>query len=147
MTRDWPQRWIDQGAAAVQLIAITPYRQLAGEIELALSEHYSDRTSWQRMLRGEVLEGADLEGEVRRARSLLTPALQRYTDVSFETLKLSYPVLERVTRVKSWRLEKEPEYRGRLIGARGQYLMFEGGRVLNLRAHSGHQVEVSVISQ
>ena len=76
VTRDWPQRWVDQGAAAIQLIAITPYRQLAGEIEIALSEYYSDRTSWQRMLKGEVLEDADLEGEVKRARSLLKPELQ-----------------------------------------------------------------------
>ena len=146
VTRDWPQRWIDQGAQAIQLVAITPQRQLAGEIELALSEHYSDRTSWQRMLKGEVLADADLEGEVKRARSLLSPDLQVYTDVDFATLRFAYPSLESITKVKSVKLERERVLRGRLIGARGQYLIFEGGRVMNLRAHSGHQVRVAQVS-
>ena len=65
MTRDWPTRWIDQGAAAVKVIAETPYRQLAGQIEVALSAHYRDKTVWQRMLKGELLADADLASEER----------------------------------------------------------------------------------
>ena len=46
-------RWIDQGASRGILLAKVPYRQLAGEIEVALKEHISDKTAWQRMLKNE----------------------------------------------------------------------------------------------
>jgi hypothetical protein len=59
-----PTRWIDQGAAWAVQIAEVPYRQLAGRIEVALKALYTDRTAWQRMLKGETLEGIDLAGEI-----------------------------------------------------------------------------------
>jgi hypothetical protein len=37
-------------------------------------------------------------------------------------------------------LAKEPLVEGRLIGIKGQYLMWEDGRVLNVRNHSGYHV-------
>jgi len=146
VTRDWPTRWVDQGAAAIQVIAETPYRQLAGQIEVFLSQHYSDRTSWQRMLKGEVLEGADLETEVLRARALLPPELNIYSEVEHPSLYINYPVLESINRVKSIKLAKVSSHQARLIGARGQYLIFEGGTVINLRAHTGYHVKISALN-
>ena len=145
VTRDWPTRWIDQGASAVHVIAETPYRQLAGQIEVFLTQHYSDRTSWQRMLKGENLEDADLEAEVLRARALLPPELSIYGEVDHSPLYFTYPMLEQINRVKSLKIEKIPSFKGRLIGARGQYLVFEGGTVLNMRAHTGYHARVSLV--
>ena len=50
VTRDTniPTRWLDQGAGAAIRLAEVPYRQLAGEIEVAMKAHLSDRTQWQR---------------------------------------------------------------------------------------------------
>ena len=144
VTRDWPTRWVDQGAAGVHVIAETPYRQLAGQIEVFLSQYYSDRTSWQRMLKGEVLEGADLESEVLHARSLLPQELSIYSDIDHTPLYFTYPILESITRVKSIKLDKVPLLQSRLIGARGQYLIFEGGMVFNIRSHTGYHVRISL---
>ena len=46
-----PTRWIDQGAWQAIKLAKTPNRYIAGLIEVALKEHISDRTQWQRMLK------------------------------------------------------------------------------------------------
>ena len=145
VTRDWPTRWVDQGAADIQVIAETPYRQLAGQIELFLSQHYSDRTSWQRMLKGEVLQGADLEAEVQRAQALLPSELSIYSEVKHTSLYLNYPIIKSISRVKSIKLDKVSSHQGRLLGARGQYLIFDGGTVVNLRAHTGYHVKISAI--
>ena len=153
VTRDWPTRWIDQGAAAVKVIAETPYRQLAGQIEVALSAHYRDKTVWQRMLKGELLADADLASEGETAVQRLSTELQQYHSLDQPALRFIYPLLEPIKRVKSVKLDKLDKltdeargsadtltYRGQLMGARGQYLIFRGGVVLNLRAHTGYHV-------
>ena len=45
-----PSRWVDQGAVGAIILANTPYRQLAGEIEVVLKDVMSDRTQWRAML-------------------------------------------------------------------------------------------------
>ncbi len=52
VTRDtnMPYRWIDQGASGATVIANTPYRQLAGLIEVALKDTFADKTQWRAML-------------------------------------------------------------------------------------------------
>ena len=57
-----PTRWIDQGASQAIKIAEVPYRQLAGEIEVALKDMFTDKTNWRRMLKNEVAD-FDLENE------------------------------------------------------------------------------------
>jgi hypothetical protein len=44
--------------------------------------------------------------------------------------------------VTSVSFEKSPEVSGRLMGIKGQYLIWEDGRVLNVRNQSGVHVEV-----
>ena len=44
-------RWNDQGAVEGVVVCKTPYRQLAGEIEVALKAHYNDKTYWANMLK------------------------------------------------------------------------------------------------
>ena len=55
-----PTRWMDQGARQAIKLAKTPNRYTAGLIEVALKEHISDRTQWQRMLKNQLVEGVDL---------------------------------------------------------------------------------------
>ena len=49
-------RWTDQGAVEGLVLAELPTRKLAGELELALAEHVSDRTDWRRMLQNRVTD-------------------------------------------------------------------------------------------
>ena len=45
-----PSRWIDQGASGAVVLARTPYRQLAGLIEVSMKSHFMDKTNWRKML-------------------------------------------------------------------------------------------------
>ena len=45
-------------------------------------------------------------------------------------------------KIKSLSFDKTPLIEGKLIGIKGQYLIFEGGEVLNIRKHNGYSVEI-----
>ncbi len=142
-----PTRWIDQGAAWAVMIAEVPYRQLAGLIEVALKDLYTDRTAWQRMLKNEPAPEVDLEREAMQIAQHLNdtqPELAKYLIPveNLDPITLRYPVADPPTKVKSVNLGKVGGIESVLRGARGQYLIFEGGAVLNVRRHSGFFVTI-----
>ena len=137
-----PTRWIDQGAHKGIILAEVPYRQLAGAIEVALKSHVSDKTNWQRMLKNEVLADIDLVQEKNRIINLLPEELRQYRSANDEILELIYPVQSYPAKVTSLSLDKMPVIELPLSGIRGQYFMFEGGPVINIRKHSGYEVEL-----
>lgn len=136
-----PTRWIDQGANKAIILAETPYRQLAGAIEVSLKAHLSDKTNWMKMLRNEFNQDIDLLKEKERVYNLLDDSLKQYISPNNEILELIYPVQQYPEKVKSISLDKQPEINSKLMGIRGQYLIFEGGNVINIRKHSGYEVE------
>lgn len=137
-----PTRWIDQGAVAALPIARVPFRQLAGLIEVELKASMSDRTDWRAML--SAVDGAeqDLLSLRERIPGLLPSQLHCYLLPAEEPILIHYPVLYYPTKVKSVQLAKQPLVQGRLVGIKGQYLIWEDGQVLNVRNHSGHHVEI-----
>lgn len=137
-----PVRWIDQGAVAAVLLARVPYRQLAGLIEVDLKRLLPDKTNWRAMLK-QVLPDTSLLHEAReKAATALREDLRQYLLPDEIPTVLDYPVLAYPPKIASVNLEKTPEVTGRLLGVKGQYLIWEDGRVLNVRNHSGHHVEV-----
>ncbi len=134
-----PTRWIDQGAVKAIKLAKTPYRQLAGEIEVFLKQFYADKTGWQKMLKNEI-EQADLVEAKRNAASLLRNDLKQYLCLDNEVLEIKYPVLKYPQKVKSLNFDKTPQIEGVLTGIKGQYLIFDTGEVLNIRRFSGYFV-------
>jgi hypothetical protein len=136
-----PTRWIDQGAAAGIILATVPYRQLAGQIEVSLKEYFTDKTNWQKMLKNETGDALDLLSEKQRAKTLLSEELQPYISGNDEILNLVYPVNKYPVKVTSLSFEKVPNIEMKLEGVRGQYFIFEGGNVLNIRSKSGYEVE------
>jgi hypothetical protein len=135
-----PVRWIDQGAVAALAVARTPYRQLAGLIEVDLKRSMADRTNWQAMLRQVEPEPDALLQLRNELPGLLREDLHTYLLPDAMPEVLRYPVLHYPAKVVSMQLAKEPLVEGRLIGIKGQYLMWEDGRVLNVRNHSGYHV-------
>ena len=133
-------RWIDQGAAAALRIAETPYRKLAGEIEVALKEHFSDRTVWQRMLAGAPVDPDELLRVRRDALAAIPAPLAPWALPDEPVTALVYPVSQHPAKPRSVDLGRDGSVTGRLVGVRGQYLLFEGGAVLNVRRHTGHHV-------
>ena len=144
VTRDQqiPTRWIDQGAWQAIRLAEVPYRQLAGEIEVHLKDYLSDKTNWQQMLKN-VRAEEDLLQRKDEIAALLPEAFYDYISDNDEITTIEYPVLAYPEKVKSINLDKTPEVSGKLMGIKGQYLMFEGGAVINIRKHTSYLVELS----
>lgn len=142
-----PTRWIDQGAAWAVQIAETPYRRLAGELEVSLKDLYTDRTAWQRMLKGETLAGVDLDAEMARiAEHVAADETRAFLKApeELERITISYPIRNAPSKVRSLGLQKQPTIESTLEGIRGQYLLLEDGYVMNMRRHAGFVVEVEV---
>ncbi len=145
ITRDTqvPIRWIDQGAHAAIVLAQVPYRRLAGEIEVALKPHISDKTNWRAMLQN-IFEPADLPAIKQQMIAHLPKHLQEYVTGTAEIICITYPVEQYPTKIKSLSLDKTPAYTGILTGIKGQYLLFEDNTVFNVRKHSGYMTTVLV---
>ncbi|MCB0738066.1 MAG: DUF2797 domain-containing protein [Bacteroidetes bacterium] len=137
-----PTRWIDQGAWKAIVLAEVPYRQIAGEIEVALKEHMADKTNWRDMLKNIVSPEIDLEEEKEEALELLPEPLQEFFSDNDDVWELNYPVEKYPVKVKSIGFDKMPVVEGKLFGIKGQYLIFEDERVLNVRNHSGYFIQL-----
>ena len=144
ITRDTqvPTRWIDQGASYAVPIARTPNRYLCGMIEVSLKQHLSDRTAWQRMLKNEIAH-VDLTEKREEVFKLIPKEYHKYLLKEEDILNIQYPVNEYPTKVKSLSFDKNPTIQGRLMGIKGQYLLFENGQVLNMRKHQAYVLEFS----
>lgn len=138
-----PGRWIDQGAFAAIRLAETPNRYEAGRLEVALKSVFTDKTNWQRMLKNEIDDSIDLEEEKWQLHEQLPSDLTEYFSENDEIITMNYPVNLYPTKVKSISLDKTPEVAGKLSGIKGQYLIFEDGSVMNVRKHTGYEVEIS----
>lgn len=143
VTRDTniPSRWIDQGAVRAIRLAEVPYRRLAGEIEVFLKDYLTDKTSWQKMLKGETAD-LDLVAEKERIGNLLPGPFQDYYSENDEVIEIHYPVLSYPSKVTSLTFDKQAIITGQLTGIKAQYLIFSDGRVLNIRRHTGYEVEL-----
>jgi len=139
-----PARWIDQGAWQAIKLAKTPNRYTAGLIEVALKEHISDRTNWQRMLKNQLIEGVDLTLAKKDMIAHLPSELLNYISEKNDITEIHYPVNEYPNKVKSLSFDKLEEISGCLWGVKGQYLIFDDGTVLNMRKHTGYMVELEI---
>ncbi len=135
-------RWMDQGAIAGMRLAVTPFRHPAGLIEVTLKSWISDRTPWRKMVSGEDPKDVDLLGMKRELSKKLNDGLRVHVTDDDAITEIRYPVNSYPTKVKSTNLAKESIVERRLEGIRGQYLLFEGGHVLNIRRHAGFVVSV-----
>lgn len=144
-TTNKPSRWIDQGAVEAILVAETPYRQLAGVIEVALKEHFSDKTNWQQMLKNQITDRTPLLERKDEALSHFLPEWEAFICDNDELTQIEYPVLEYPAKVKSVKLDTITEYKGILRGIKGQYLYFDDGSVLNVRSHAGYRVTLGLL--
>ena len=136
-----PYRWIDQGADEAVPILKTPNRYLAGQAEVLIKKHITDKTGWQKMLKGISTNKNILEVK-NQVKNYLPDELLSYWIDDAEPVKIHYPVHRYPEKVKSIQLDKTPEFKGKLTGIKGQYLIFDDGRVFNVRNHSGYVVQL-----
>lgn len=138
-----PSRWIDQGAVEAILLAETPYRQLAGLIEVDLKDFMADKTNWRAMLKNEYDASIDLLDKKEEILEMIPPQYEDYISDEDDVTTIEYPVLEYPVKVTSVKLDKLNVLEGKLLGIKGQYLLFDNGRVINIRSHAGYEVRIS----
>lgn len=136
-----PTRWIDQGADSSIKLAKTPYRQIAGLIEVELKKHFTDKTSWQKMLKNETCD-MDLIEQKNKAIELLPEEFKKFIVKDNEIYEFNYPRISIPENIKSLKLDAQPQIERILTGIKGQYLIFENQYVINIRSHSGYNVEI-----
>lgn len=138
-----PTRWIDQGAHEALEILEVPNRYLAGVAEVALKEFVSDKTNWRKMLTNTV-EAVDLGAWRDKLKKHLPEKIQTYFIENNKETQLQFPVVQYPKKIKSLNLEKALHFKSKLMGVKGQYLIFENGIVFNVRNHEGFVVKLSV---
>jgi len=139
-----PTRWIDQGAIEAISIVEVPNRYLAGITEVALKQHFADKTNWRKMLQNHQ-PNVDLIQERLKVQELLPKEVQEYFSPTLNNLyTLNFPVIKYPLKVASLNLDKTPSYKGRLKGIKGQYLIFEDGTVFNVRTYEGYVVDIII---
>ncbi len=147
-----PTRWIDQGAVQALPIVKVESRHVSGLVEVAIAQHVSDKTSWQRMLKNQV-EPVDLKAKRDELLAECSAELEGIQAqfgeqaIAFlpdaEEILIDYPVDIYPSKVKSFNFDKQDSVSGVLQGIKGQYLIFDGG-VINIRKFAGYEVEVLV---
>ena len=135
-----PTRWIDQGAveALISLELLTD-KQL--DLLKFLLKNISDKTNWRKMLVNDLNEESLLE---KRDELFLKVDndLKKYLVLDEIIQTINFPVIK-YQLVQSLSLDKNPYIEEKLIGIKGQYLIFENETVLNVRRHAGYLIEFS----
>jgi len=138
-----PMRWIDQGAHEAIEIVEVPNRYLAGITEVALKDHVADKTNWRTMLKNDIADEDLVEWRERLKAFIPEEATDYYIESNSET-HLEFPVLHYPKKPKSLNIKKEGAYSGKLVGIKGQYLIFEDQTVFNVRSNEGMVVTIGV---
>jgi hypothetical protein len=138
-----PTRWIDQGAHEAIEIVEVPNRYLAGITEVALKDYVGDKTNWRTMLKNDIVDENLVEWRERLKQYIPDEAKAYFIETNTET-NLDFPVIKYPVTPKSLNLIKTQTYTGKLMGIKGQYLIFEDDTVFNIRGNEGLVVAISL---
>lgn len=137
-----PTRWIDQGAHEAIEIVEVPNRYLAGITEVALKNHVSDKTNWRKMLQNDRKDEDLVSWRDQLKKYIPNEVLPYFIENNQET-QIHFPVLKYPEKPKSLSLEKEKTFTGKLMGIKGQYLIFDDETVFNIRGNEGIVIEIA----
>lgn len=150
-----PTRWIDQGAVAGLVVAEVSSRMISGLVEAAVRQFVSDRTSWQKMLKGNIAPidlhdaWAELHPQVSdKIEQIVAEHGEHSVKLAApaEITHIDFPVSQHPEKVKSHNLDKTPHISGQLNGIKGQYLILDNG-VINIRKYTGYEIEFTALAK
>ncbi len=139
-----PERWIDQGAIKAVRLAKTPYRQMAGLIEVELKKHLSDKTNWSKMLKARH-STIKLDEEKKKYIELIPEEYKKYVSLDNRVVSIQYPFNPEISNFTSVLMEKQNEITGTLAGIKGQYMIFNSGQTINIRRHNGYLISFKIL--
>ncbi|GAB56266.1 hypothetical protein GPUN_2151 [Glaciecola punicea ACAM 611] len=143
-------RWIDQGASQAMAIFRVKERLLSGLVEIEIAKHIGDKTNWRTMLKGQP-DTLDLVTMQEKVHILIQKPLQAIQDkyglqavqaLEPKPVEINYPVNHYPVKIKSINLDKEPIFEATLLGIKGQYLLLDEDRVINMRKYSGYSLSL-----
>jgi Protein of unknown function (DUF2797) len=147
-----PTRWMDQGATQAIPIFRVKNRLTSGLVEVIFKNHVADKTSWQKMLKGEAKK-VDMLARRDELYALSKTALDELCAeldsdaIDFldkeSVIDINFPVNTYPEKVKSFNFDKTPQISGILNGIKGQYLILDNG-VLNMRKFGGYLLTLEV---
>lgn len=143
-----PTRWIDQGATQALAIIRVRSRLQSGSVEVMFKQFVADKTNWRDMLRGDA-ETLDMHAEAERLLGECESDLKELEDKfgffaisvlnGVDVVSIDYPVVSYPEKIVSHNFDKTPVVEGKLLGIKGQYLIFDTG-VINMRRFSGYEI-------
>lgn len=145
-----PTRWLDQGATQALPLLQVASRRLSGLVEVMFAQHIDDKTDWRKLLKGEATP-IDLIAQssilLKQFAEQLGELAAQYPVGSIQPLtypmqQFVYPVLQYPNKVVSYNLDKTPVITDRLLGIKGQYLIFDRG-VVNIRKYTGYELQLT----
>jgi hypothetical protein len=149
-TTQIPTRWIDQGAVAALPILKVSSRLQSGIFEKLIGSEINDKTNWRIMLKGNIPE-IDLINSRKELFELFGESLDELenqfgkNEISIlddeVVTEITYPVDKYLEKINSISLDNSLVVGGKLLGIKGQYLMFDHG-VINIRSHTGYKVKI-----
>lgn len=138
-----PTRWIDQGATLAIKLCRTENRFESGMVEIELKKILNDKTHWQAMLKGIEDNNIDLLSEKIKALDFISNKGLNFKPETNNLYRINFPVTKYPDKVTSLSLDKTSNFSGKLIGIKGQYLIFDSNVVFNIRNHSGYFINIS----
>ncbi len=138
-----PTRWIDQGAHEAIEIVEVPNRYLAGITEVALKDYVADKTNWRNMLKNDI-QDEDLVVWRDKLKVYIPEEAQEYFIANNSETNMVFPVHHYPEKPKSLNMVKSKSYSGKLVGIKGQYLIFDDDTVFNIRSNEGLVVKLSL---
>lgn len=139
------KRWVDQGAVAALPILEVNSRLEAGLVEVKFAKYISDKTSWQKIISSTPVE-IDL---IEKSQELFSYINLDKLKINYQKINdkkiynIQYPILEYPTKKISLKPDPQKPIEGKLLGIRGQYLLFPQG-ALNVRTYEGYKVSFQV---
>lgn len=146
-----PTRWVDQGATQALAIIRVRSRLQSGTLEVMFKQHVADKTNWRDMLKGDA-EALDMVAErdrlLQECEAEIAELEERFGFFAIsringiDTVDIQYPVASYPDKITSFNFDKDATIESRLMGIKGQYLIFEDG-VINLRRFAGYDIKLS----
>ncbi len=139
-----PTRWIDQGAEKAIVLVEVPNRWLAGITEVKLKDLFADKINWRKMLVNDICDVDLIQERLKLEDQLPDEVREYFYPEKADLYEFEYPVTLYPKKVIGLNLTRTSYYKGKLIGIKGQYLMFADGTVFNVRAAEGTAVTITV---
>jgi hypothetical protein len=145
-------RWLDQGATQAIPLFRVANRLMSGLVETACKQYVGDKTNWRTMLKNDYA-ALDLSSAAQDLKDQVAPDIARIHEqygllsvqpIVAQAVDIHYPVTAYPTKVASINLEKEGAFSGVLQGIKGQYLLFDNDRVINIRKYGGYHWNITV---